>query len=614
MESYLMMLYVTLEQESALKNFFVDQGWMFCKPDLSVTTDKLGPAVQNPPVVSEEISLPETDIPPQMKQTIPEIKINIPPSKPATGTSTVRRGKRKTKSPKQTAIRIKQAKVASASVPEPSESNENLVTEAVESNKSETLDTSKIKVPITVQVEDGNQFTIKIEQESEDVGNDKGEVDNSDVVGNDDFDDGDDDNDEETNVDYSFEGASTSEGDTSVKMESQSLGNNSTNVNTAAKGGSSGKHKGRGKRQYKAYTTSNLTDAYNMVKELGVPVQRAAKIFNVPITTLKDRVHKRVALDVTRSGPGPILSAEEEDKLTTHWNELANVGYGYSQAEITRQASDYAIMLGKRSADSRFSSQWYTSYSARCPESKRVKPVLQPNQKIVCTSKKCIENYYEKLNSIVHEYELEGKAENIYQMDEVDIDLDASTTEQCSILTVIGAGSAAGQIIPPYFIMVTGLQDDDNIFMRKSQLITKGFKNYLSKHFLKYAKTEKETEYILLLYDGHRSHLSIDLIEWANDNHIVLFVMPPHESCIVKTRNGGVLELLKSKYNKECNKLAKDNQQIRTSSDVVSVAKKVYETVVNPETMKSSFRVSGIYPLQDGKSMCDLLKAQNKLN
>ncbi|XP_053407623.1 zinc finger protein 423-like isoform X11 [Mercenaria mercenaria] len=243
MESYLMMLYVTLEQESALKNFFVDQGWMFCKPDLSVTTDKLGPAVQNPPVVSEEISLPETDIPPQMKQTIPEIKINIPPSKPATGTSTVRRGKRKTKSPKQTAIRIKQAKVASASVPEPSESNENLVTEAVESNKSETLDTSKIKVPITVQVEDGNQFTIKIEQESEDVGNDKGEVDNSDVVGNDDFDDGDDDNDEETNVDYSFEGASTSEGDTSVKMESQSLGNNSTNVNTAAKGGSSGKGK-----------------------------------------------------------------------------------------------------------------------------------------------------------------------------------------------------------------------------------------------------------------------------------------------------------------------------------------------------------------------------------
>ena len=32
MDSYLMMLYVTLEQESALKQFFVEQGWKFCKP------------------------------------------------------------------------------------------------------------------------------------------------------------------------------------------------------------------------------------------------------------------------------------------------------------------------------------------------------------------------------------------------------------------------------------------------------------------------------------------------------------------------------------------------------------------------------------------------------
>ena len=32
MDSYLMMLYVTLEQESALKQFFDEQGWKFCKP------------------------------------------------------------------------------------------------------------------------------------------------------------------------------------------------------------------------------------------------------------------------------------------------------------------------------------------------------------------------------------------------------------------------------------------------------------------------------------------------------------------------------------------------------------------------------------------------------
>ncbi|XP_053407615.1 uncharacterized protein LOC123547372 isoform X1 [Mercenaria mercenaria] len=616
MESYLMMLYVTLEQESALKNFFVDQGWMFCKPDLSVTTDKLGPAVQNPPVVSEEISLPETDIPPQMKQTIPEIKINIPPSKPATGTSTVRRGKRKTKSPKQTAIRIKQAKVASASVPEPSESNENLVTEAVESNKSETLDTSKIKVPITVQVEDGNQFTIKIEQESEDVGNDKGEVDNSDVVGNDDFDDGDDDNDEETNVDYSFEGASTSEGDTSVKMESQSLGNNSTNVNTAAKGGSSGKHARQGKsktklKKLRAYETSNLVDAYNMVKELGVPVRRAAKVFNVPEGTLTARVKNRVALDVTRSGPGPILTVEEERKLTSHLIELDHVGYGYTIIEIIRQASDYAIALGKRASDNPFSRRWFVGYISRHQECDRVKPVSPSNQKVICVSKECIVKYYEKLNKIHHEYNLDDHPDNIYIMDEIDIELDEAV-EECKTVTVIGAGSAAGQIIPPYFIMVTGLPDEDNIFMRKSQLITKGFKNCFSSHFMKYAKRSDDNEPLIVLYDGHRSHLSVELIEWAKEHHIVLFVIPPHECSIVKTRKN-VFAPVKSKYNKECNKLLKQNEQVETSADVISVAKHAYDDAVSAKTLQSWFETTGVYPLQDGRSMCDLLASQNKL-
>lgn len=44
METYLTLLYVTLEQESALKDFFLEKGWSYCKPDLSVLTDTVGPA------------------------------------------------------------------------------------------------------------------------------------------------------------------------------------------------------------------------------------------------------------------------------------------------------------------------------------------------------------------------------------------------------------------------------------------------------------------------------------------------------------------------------------------------------------------------------------------
>ncbi|XP_053407044.1 zinc finger protein 471-like isoform X3 [Mercenaria mercenaria] len=50
METYLTLLYVTLEQELALKDFFSEKGWTYCKPDLGVMTDKAGP-FQNPQAI-----------------------------------------------------------------------------------------------------------------------------------------------------------------------------------------------------------------------------------------------------------------------------------------------------------------------------------------------------------------------------------------------------------------------------------------------------------------------------------------------------------------------------------------------------------------------------------
>ncbi|XP_060596131.1 zinc finger protein 2-like isoform X1 [Ruditapes philippinarum] len=50
METYLTLLYVTLEQELALKEYFLSKGWTYSKPDLNVMTDKVGP-FNNPQAV-----------------------------------------------------------------------------------------------------------------------------------------------------------------------------------------------------------------------------------------------------------------------------------------------------------------------------------------------------------------------------------------------------------------------------------------------------------------------------------------------------------------------------------------------------------------------------------
>ena len=48
------------------------------------------------------------------------------------------------------------------------------------------------------------------------------------------------------------------------------------------------------------------------VTESNITVRCAARQYNIPLTTLRDRVDGMVGVDVTRSGPGPILSCYQE--------------------------------------------------------------------------------------------------------------------------------------------------------------------------------------------------------------------------------------------------------------------------------------------------------------
>ena len=55
---------------------------------------------------------------------------------------------------------------------------------------------------------------------------------------------------------------------------------------------------------------------------------------------------------------------------------------------------------------------------------------------------------------------------------------------------------------------------------------------YLKTHFLKYIQKGSVDNHdpVLLIYDGHASHVNLDLMKWAIEHNIILFVYPimPH--------------------------------------------------------------------------------------
>lgn len=66
--------------------------------------------------------------------------------------------------------------------------------------------------------------------------------------------------------------------------------------------------------------------------EKGESVRKAAELYNVPRSTLHDRLSGKTAEDA-RSGLQPYLSPEEEEELTSFLLQASKIGYPYTRKQ-----------------------------------------------------------------------------------------------------------------------------------------------------------------------------------------------------------------------------------------------------------------------------------------
>lgn len=168
---------------------------------------------------------------------------------------------------------------------------------------------------------------------------------------------------------------------------------------------------------------------------------------------------------------------------------------------------------------------------------------------------------------------LHDKPESIFNIDEIALQTehtpskifhDKNVKPQCvtsnrsANITIIGAGNAIGNCIPPYYVFPRKRFDrsllegtpagTDGQYSETGWSNSLVFKTYLEQYFLKYVPTSTETP-TLVMFDGHRSHISLDLLKWAESKHIILFVLPPHCSHILQPLDIGCFGPFKQHYN-----------------------------------------------------------------
>ena len=128
------------------------------------------------------------------------------------------------------------------------------------------------------------------------------------------------------------------------------------------------------------------------------------------------------------------------------------------------------------------------------------------------------------------------------------------------------------------------------------------FQNYITKHFANHAgiTDRNDQQPTLLLYDGHRSHISITLTDWTKKHKVLLFVLPPHSSHLTQPHDVGIFGPLKNIYNRECSTFMQKNPGMSiTKYQVAALTYKPYIKAMSPENLISSFRKTGIFPFNN---------------
>ncbi|XP_052074488.1 uncharacterized protein LOC127712217 isoform X1 [Mytilus californianus] len=378
-------------------------------------------------------------------------------------------------------------------------------------------------------------------------------------------------------------------------------GENSQTNGEKKKKGRKGKKEIKMKRKhYRGYNPSAMAKAYKAVIDDKLPVHSAAKSYGVPSETLEYMVAENLVPVCSKLANMPIFTSEEENIFMTRLMEMDELGYVHSRQEMANIATDYAIVLAKKTKDSPpLSLTWFQKMLRRWPDFKAVSQKTFTVARTKTAFKEIIIKYFDELEKTLLKFDLIDKPHLIYNVDEKGVTICGKD----ETVTVLGCGNAAGSALPPFFIF-PGQQMNDQLLEGSSPgtsgTVSKDgwsnseiFMDFLRYHFKKFVPGEG---HLLLLLDGDKSHIPIGTLEWARRHNIVLQLIPALTSHFLLPLDVNCYGPFQNEYNSMCHETIRTKQCALSLNDVCFLAYKAYGSALSANNLLSGFRNTGVYP------------------
>ncbi|CAH2220869.1 jg19049 [Pararge aegeria aegeria] len=323
----------------------------------------------------------------------------------------------------------------------------------------------------------------------------------------------------------------------------------------------------------KSYSERQLEQAVDAVKENKMTLSQAAKLFAIPRTTIYFRLNHCV---MTRAGHPTVFSPEFEKRMADCLYTMEKCGFPLTRKEASVLISEYVrqnglVTLFKNQIPGK---DWFHSFQKRNELSIKKPQNVELARKNACDPF-IIYGYLDLMESVLQELELKEKPKQIYNLDETSICNDPTkgkiigkkgfkATKTTSgpgrnNTTVLLATNACGDKIPP-LIIFQGKFLWNQWFYAEEQVKTayavsdKGwmetsiFEKYMRNVFVPAIGPERP---VLLIFDGHKTHVTLGVIEYAASQGITIIKLPPHTSHVLQPLDLSTMKSLKDRWEAE---------------------------------------------------------------
>ena len=386
------------------------------------------------------------------------------------------------------------------------------------------------------------------------------------------------------------------------------------------------------------YSADCLNKAVSAVIDGTLSSYSASHQYDVPRGTVARHVayYKRTGqrLKIGEGRP-TYLSHDEGALLVSIIQARAEAGFPMDKSKLRDLIAECLPNVGKESyfSHGRPGQDWYNNFMHRWRSELSVrKPELLTLSRALACNKAVVDAWFSILGNKLTQLGLRDHPSQIFNCDEsglcTNLGMSKIITKRGSKnpvqvipgsgkeqFTVLALANASGIHYPP-FVVFTGKNLYD-VWMsggpkgalygtsENGWMDTNLFASWFKQGFIKW--TAGLPRPLLLIYDGHMSHISLEVVDVAIKNQVHLLCLPPHCSHLLQPLDVGVFKPLKDQWRKLVKDWYKESRMKTIDKGQFSKLLAKLYTMLKPQSAVSGFAKCGIYPFDPSVIATDKL-------